>query len=80
MAPIGPPSITVTLRGTADVDQQGRLRRLTGLETYRVSHVPYVPRSYGPIVSSISVTFSGFGQPIPASIPPASQVIVRPHS
>jgi len=70
-------STIVTTRGTVDIDQQGRIRSLIGLTT---SRTPHAPGGDGLTVSSVSLTFSGFGQPIPASIPPASQVIIRPRT
>ena len=69
-------STIMTTRGTADIDQQGRIRSLTGLTT---SRTPHAPGGDGRTGISISLTFRGFGQPIPASIPPASQVIIRPR-
>jgi hypothetical protein len=66
----------VTIRGTARLDQQGRIRSLTGRAT---SRTPHWPGGDGLAVASIRLTFSGFGQPIPASIPPPSQVIIRPQ-
>lgn len=66
----------VTVRGTAGLDQQGRIRSLTGRET---SRTPDAPAGEHLAAASISLAFSGFGQPIPASIPPARQVIVRPQ-
>jgi hypothetical protein len=67
----------VTFSGVADVDQQNRIRSLSGLATSRTLHAP---NDAGTTVSSVSLSFSSFGQPIPVSIPPGRQVIIRPHN
>ena len=64
-------------RGTVDIDSHGRIRSLAGLMT---SATPHYPGGDGLGKVSIRLTFSGFGQPVPVSIPPASEVIVRPHN
>jgi hypothetical protein len=63
-----------SVSGTVDVDQQDRVRGLT------VTQAAWGPdlrlRYQARIIQSITVTFSGFGQPVPVTIPSASQVFV----
>ena len=70
-------TIDVTVRGTVDVDQQGRVRRLAATETLQDSGLPRSDRPE--IVSSITITFSGFGLPVPVvAAPPQNRVYVVP--
>jgi hypothetical protein len=64
----GPLHTAVSLRGTVDVDQQGRVRRLDGRD------------SFGGTVSQVEVTFGNFGLPVSVSPPPAGQTWVPPGS
>ena len=62
----GPGHTPVGLRGTVDVDQQGRVRQLDG------------QASFATTVSQIKITFGDFGLPVSVSPPPASQTWVPP--
>jgi hypothetical protein len=64
----GPVHTPVSLRGTVDVDQQGRVRQLDG------------QASFATTVSQIKITFGDFGLPVSVSPPPASQTWVPPRS
>ena len=39
---------------------------------------PHSQPGYRTFIKSITIDFSGFGQPVPVSIPPASQVFIPP--
>jgi hypothetical protein len=65
----------LTLGGIVDVDQHDRIRSLAGLATSRYARAR---RGDSPTVDAIALTFSGFGRPIPASVPPAGQVVIGP--
>ena len=54
-----------SVSGTADIDEQGRLRRLVTITT-RGTH--------GRITTGRDLTFGNFGVPVPVTAPPASQV------
>jgi len=56
----------VSLCGTVDVDQQGRVRELDGRD------------SFGGTVSQVEITFGDFGLPVSVGPPPASQTWVPP--
>jgi hypothetical protein len=62
----GPVHTPVGLRGTVDVDQQGRVRQLEG------------QASFAATVSRVEITFGDFGRPVSVSPPPASQTWVPP--
>jgi hypothetical protein len=64
----GPVHTPVGLRGTVDVDQQGRVRQLDG------------QASFATTVSQVEITFGDFGRPVSVSPPPASQTWVPPGS
>ena len=64
----GPLHTPVSLRGTVDVDQQGRVRQLDG------------QASFATTVSQVEITFGDFGLPVSVSPPPASQTWVPPGS
>ncbi|HEX6858148.1 MAG TPA: hypothetical protein VF204_22875 [Streptosporangiaceae bacterium] len=61
----GPFRTPVSTSGTADVDQQGLVRRLTARE------------SFGQTVRDVTIPFGDFGLPVAVSPPPAS-VTYRP--
>jgi len=64
--PAGSPAVTVA--GTVDVDQQGRVRSLDTITTMRT-------RYRNPArTETEDLTFGGFGGPVQVSAPPASQV------
>jgi hypothetical protein len=64
--PAGPPAVTVA--GTVDVDQQGRVRSLDTITTVRT-------RYRNPAQTETEdLTFEGFGGPVQVTSPPASQV------
>jgi len=56
----------VSLSGTVDVDQQGRVRQLDGLDSFRGT------------VSQVEITFGDFGLPVSVSAPPASETWIPP--
>ena len=62
----GPLHTPLSLSGTVDVDQQGRVRQLDGLDTFANT------------VTKVQVTFGGFGLPVSVSAPPASQTWTPP--
>ena len=62
----GPLHTAVSLRGTVDVDQQGRVRQLDGLESFMGT------------VQKVTITFGDFGLPVSVSPPPASQTWIPP--
>ena len=62
----GPLHTAVSLRGTVDVDQQGRVQQLDG------------QASFATTVSQVEITFGDFGLPVSVSPPPASQTWVPP--
>jgi len=66
-APIGPYSI---VRGTVDVDQQGRIRQLIATSVFRKSSSSVTG------IDSVTddITFSDFGLRVSVTAPPASQV------
>jgi hypothetical protein len=64
----GPVRTPVSLRGTVDVDQQGRVRQLDG------------QASFATTVSQVEITFGDFGLPVSVSPPPANQTWVPPGS
>lgn len=57
----------VSVRGTVDVDQQGRVRRYDALET-----------SFAQTVQKVEITFGDFGPPVSVSTPPASETYTPP--
>jgi hypothetical protein len=64
--PAGSPAVTVA--GTVDVDQQGRVRSLDTITTVRT-------RYRNPAQTETEdLTFGGFGGPVQVTAPPASQV------
>jgi hypothetical protein len=64
--PAGSPAVTVA--GTVDVDQQGRVRDLDTITTVRT-------RQRNPARTEIEdLTFGGFGDPVQVTVPSASQV------
>jgi hypothetical protein len=62
----GPLNTALGLNGTVDVDQQGRVRQLDGLDTFANT------------VTKVQITFGGFGLPVSVSPPPASQTWTPP--
>ncbi len=62
----GPLHTAVSLSGTVDVDQQGRVRQLDGLESFMGT------------VQKIAITFGDFGLPVSVSPPPASETWIPP--
>jgi hypothetical protein len=70
-------AITLSTRGTVDVDQPGRVRSLTATETIHIAHPPR--GTAATTVRSIDVTFKGFGLPVSVTLPPASQVFIPPN-
>lgn len=62
----GPLHTAVSLSGTVDVDQLGRVRQLDGLESFMGT------------VQKVAITFGGFGLPVSVSPPPASQTWTPP--
>jgi hypothetical protein len=68
-------SLTLTFRGTVDVDGLGRIHQLAAISTM---YSPHSQPGYRTFIKSITIDFSGFGQPVPVSIPPASQVFIPP--
>ena len=62
----GPLHTPVGLRGTVDVDQQGRVRELDG------------QASFASTVSQIKITFGDFGLPVSVSPPPAGETWTPP--
>jgi hypothetical protein len=60
----GPWPSTVSITGTVDVDQQGRVRQLDAQETFRST------------VQKVEITFGDFGVPVSVSPPPASQTYI----
>lgn len=57
----GPLHTLVSTSGTADVDQQGRVRQVDALE------------SFAGTKREVKITFGDFGLPVSVSTPPASQ-------
>ena len=70
-------SLSLTLHGTVDVDGLGRIRQLAAIST---SYRSNGPPGYKTFIDSITITFSGFGQPVPVKIPPASEVFIAPRN
>jgi hypothetical protein len=64
------PGLYQIVRGTVDVDQQGRVRRLVATSVFRGGFSPI------PGIDSVTndITFSDFGLRVPVTAPPASQV------
>ena len=62
----GPLHTAVSLSGTVDVDQQGRVRQLDALE------------SFAGTVQKVAITFGDFGLPVSVSPPPASRTWIPP--
>jgi len=62
----GPLHTPLSLTGTVDVDQQGRVRQLNARD------------SFSRTVSQVEVTFGDFGLPVSVSPPPASQTWTPP--
>jgi len=62
----GPLHTAVSLSGTVDVDQQGRVRQLDATE------------SFAGTVSNVEITFEDFGLPVSVSPPPTSQTWTPP--
>jgi hypothetical protein len=54
-----------SISGTVDIDQQGRVRRLTTITTQG---------THGRVTTDRDLTFGDFGAPVPVTTPPASQV------
>lgn len=54
-----------SVRGTVDIDQQGRVRRLATITTQGTR---------GRVTTDRDLTFSRFGAPVPVTAPPARQV------
>ena len=68
--PDGTSQPAVTAAGTADVDQQGRVRRLN------VAYTQPAQASLPPVRVTVEMTFSDFGTPVSVSPPPASEVFI----
>jgi hypothetical protein len=62
----GPPFAAVSISGTVDVDQQGRVRQLDVLD------------SAGQTERNVEITFGDFGLPVSVSPPPASETFIPP--
>jgi hypothetical protein len=61
-----PPGTAVSVSGTVDVDQQGRVRQLDILD------------SVGQTERNVEITFGGFGLPVSVAAPPASETFIPP--
>ncbi len=56
----------MSLTGTVDVDPQGRVRQLDGLDSFMGT------------VRKVAITFGDFGLPVSVSPPPASETWIPP--
>jgi hypothetical protein len=65
-----------TMRGTVDVDRQGRVRRLIATIVYGTAF----SSATGVSSTTDDITFSDFGLRVPVTAPPASQVYKEPGS
>jgi hypothetical protein len=64
----GPSAPAVSISGTVDVDEQGRVRQLDVLD------------SLGQTERNVEITFGDFGLPVSVSAPPASETFIPPTS
>jgi hypothetical protein len=62
----GPLHTPVSISGTVDVDQQGRVRQLDAVESIMGTQ------------QNDAITFGNFGLPVSVSAPPASQTFIPP--
>lgn len=62
----GPPAPAVSISGTVDVDEQGRVRQLDVVD------------SAGQAERDVGITFGDFGLPVSVSAPPASETFIPP--
>lgn len=66
-----PKRVVVSMNGTVDVDQQGRVRRLNATVTTNV----YWSSQPQTAVTNVQTTFSDFGLPVNVTAPPADEML-----
>jgi hypothetical protein len=70
----GPAHLVISIQGTVDVDQQGRVRRLGAVVSTRFS-APVPPNARN-TATRIDMTIGDFGLPVSVSPPPVSETFI----